>query len=163
MKKSIIALFLLLPAMQLCGQEIYNKHYTSAHAVINNPESPDHQVKLNHFYVTELNYLKSMAEKEMGTVTTTFLDTQAFYLTEFVGAFFKDLSQARLVSNDCQQKVVMAYVQSSLDNPLFKDADEEKTLSFMNDPQYLTPFSLNTDWEKAFNEAKKKTSRILKK
>lgn len=162
MKK--LLLISLLIASGMCGQaqEIYNRIYNSAIQVTNNPESPESEVKLNHFYVTALNYLKSESAKQMKEVTTTFLDTQAYYLSEFVTSFFNHLSQARQVSAESQQKVAITYINATLNTPLFKDKDTEKTHAFVNEKDCLTPFNLNTDWEKAYKKATKKAVKILK-
>ena len=41
------------------------------------------------------------------------------------------------------------YWKASAENPMFKDQDREKTDAYINAPDCITPFSLNTDWEKA--------------
>lgn len=162
MKKILLIALLLAGSMCIQAQEIYNKVYKTALETINNPESPESQVKLNHFYVTALNYLKSESNERMESVTTTFLDTQAYYLSEFVTSFFDHISQARQLSAESQQKVVMAYVNATLDTPLFKDKETEKIHSFISEKNSLTPFSLDTDWEKAYKKATKKAAKILK-
>ena len=162
MKKILFISLFIGNCMCSQAQEIYNRIYESAIQVTSNPESPESEVKLNHFYVTALNYLKSESSEQMKEVTTTFLDTQAYYLSEFVTSFFKDLSQARQMSAESQQKVVIAYINATLNTPLFKDKETEKTHAFVNEKESLTPFSLNTDWEKAYKKATKRAAKILK-
>lgn len=162
MKKICMAALFALATLQGQGQEVYNHLYESATQVMNNPEASESQTKINHFYVTALNYLKGTASAKMESVTTTFLDTQAYYLSEFVGSFFRNVSSAHKVSAECQHGVVMAYVNATLDNPLFNDPDKEKVHSFVGDNTYLTPFSIDTDWEKAYNAATKKADELLK-
>lgn len=162
MKKILLVAGFLLATLQGQSQEVYNHLYESAMQVVNNPEAPESQTKINHFYVTALNYLKAKSAEQMGSVTTTFLDTQAYYLSEFVGSFFRDLSASHKVSAECQHGVAMAYVNATLSCPLFNDADTEITHSFVNVPSYLTPFCLNTDWEKAYEKAQKESEKLLK-
>ena len=49
-------------------------------------------------------------------------------------------------------------MKASEENPLFGDNDEETTLSYVKSGEELTPFSLDTDWQKA-----KTTAEILLK
>ena len=163
MKKLLIAACLALGCMSGQAQEVFNRLYESASAVVNDPEATESKTKLNHFYMTALNYVKGTASERMETVTTTFLDTQAYYLSEFVGSFFKNLSLSHQVSAECQHGVVMAYINASLDNPLFGDKDTEKVHAFVNEKGCLTPFSLDTDWEKAYKTAIEKSNELLEK
>lgn len=162
MKRFVMLVVLSCCLMPGFSQEIFNRLYTSASEVLNNPESNEAKTKLNYFFLTELNYLRSTAEQRLPEVTTTFLDNQAYYLSEFVTSFFKDVSVAHRVSADCQHAVVLGYVNATIENPLFGDSDKEKVHSFLNDPQYPTPFSLDTDWEKAYKEAVKRSAELLK-
>ncbi len=145
------------------AQEVFNRLYESASAAINDPEASDSKTKLNHFYMTTLNYVKGKASERTEPVTTTFLDTQAYYLSEFIGSFFKNLSISHQVSAECQHSVIMAYVNASLDNPLFGDKDMDKVHAFVNEKGGLTPFSLDTNWEKAYQIASEKATELLSK
>lgn len=163
MKKLIIGACFVLVCLHANSQEVYNKLYNSATEVLNDPQAAEIKTKINYFYLTELNYLKAKAGAQMETVTTSFLDTQAYYLSEYVGAFFKDLSEAHRVSAECQKDITMAYINATLSNSLFEDSDTEKVHSFIGDQEYLTPFSLDTNWEKAYKEITEKAKEILKK
>lgn len=46
------------------------------------------------------------------------------------------------------------FMSASLCNPLFGDPDEETTHAYIKDGSELTPFSLDTDWQKAYYAAK---------
>ena len=161
MKKIMLMAVFLLATVQGFSQEVFNRMYASATAVLNDPASNEAKTKLNYFFLTELNYLRSTAEQRMPEVTTTFLDTHAYYLSEFVTSFFQQVSAAHRVSAECQHGVVMSYVNATIENPLFGDTDKEKVHSFLHDPQYPTPFSLDTDWEKAYREATQKAAVLL--
>ena len=45
-------------------------------------------------------------------------------------------------------------MDASKSNPLFNDPDAETTDAFMLDSNELTPFSLDTDWQKAYLAAR---------
>lgn len=164
MRKTLtVVLLAVAAATQSYGQEVYNRLYESASQVLNDPESPKSKTDVNHFYVTALNYLKGTASARMETVTTTFLDTQAYYLSEFVGSFFRNLSRAHQVSAECQHGVLMAYVDASVNNPLFGDTDTGKVQAFVGEAGCLTPFSLDTDWGKAYTQASQEVEELMKK
>ena len=48
----------------------------------------------------------------------------------------------------------MLFMDASISNPMFDDNDEETTMSYVKDGNELTPFSLNTDWQKAYAAVK---------
>ena len=43
---------------------------------------------------------------------------------------------------------------ASLKNSLFDDPDKELVNAYVDNPQYITPFSIDTDWEKALKAVK---------
>ena len=45
------------------------------------------------------------------------------------------------------------FMDASVSNPLFEDADEDNTMSYIIKGGELTPFCLNTDWQKAYAAA----------
>lgn len=131
------------------AQQLYNEVLKQAEAVVNNPKSDDVSLKINHFKSTALRYLKNTALKEMETVTEQFLDVQAYYLSDFIGKYIKDLVSMQSDTEKARKARIIDYVNASVNNPLFKDQDEETTGCFIEDKDGLTPFSLNTDWKKA--------------
>lgn len=150
MKKNIVlSLFLTLGACQMQAQEIYNEVLTKAEKVVNDPKADEVSIKVNHFKSTALRYTRSMALKNLPEVTTQFLDVQAYYLSDFLSRFFKDLAAVQDSDEKTRKERILLYVNASVGNPLFEDADTETAESFIDDKDNLTPFSLNTDWEKA--------------
>ena len=47
----------------------------------------------------------------------------------------------------------MMFTDASISNPMFEDTDQETTLAFIKDGGELTPFSIDTDWQKAYTAA----------
>ena len=43
-----------------------------------------------------------------------------------------------------------------------KDTDKERVLCYVNDKQTYTPFSLDTDWEKAYKQASENVKKVFK-
>lgn len=131
------------------AQELYNEVLKQAEAVVNNPKADEVSLKINHFKSTALRYLKNTALKKMETVTVQFLDTQAYYLSEFVGNYITELVRMRNDDEKTRKARILDYVNATVNNPLFEEADTEMTESFIVDKDGLTPFSINTNWERA--------------
>ncbi len=150
MKKLLTAALLLLGLGQSAtAQEVYNEVLAKAEAVVNDPKSDEVSLKIAHFKSTALRYLRTTALQKNEDVTTFFLDTQAYYMSDFLGRFFADLARHQNDSETDRKATVLRYVNASVGNPLFEDVDEETAEIFIEDKGNLTPFSLNTNWEKA--------------
>lgn len=153
-KKILSLLFLLLSASALQAQEVYNFVLESAQRIINNPASGDTQVSIAQFKNTALVYLKNQAFAQQKEVSEDFLNTQAYYMSEFVALFFSEVVEVQKKGKQVMENTILLFIEASLTHPLFPDTDEETTLCYVNDPASLTRFSLNTDWEKAYEAAK---------
>ena len=91
----------------------------------------------------------------MPKVTTQFLDTQAYWLSEFLTLFFDQIVKDKKNRDDEERKArILMFMEASLRNPLFHDKDEETTLSYIKEGSEITPFSLDTNWELAYQYAK---------
>ncbi|MCM1108137.1 MAG: hypothetical protein NC388_03650 [Clostridium sp.] len=133
----------------LQAQQLYNTVLQKAEQVVNDPRSDEVSVKINHFKSTALRYTKKMAFEQHKSVTTQFLDLQAYYLSDFLGRFFKELSQLQDNDEKTRKNCIWEYVNITVSNPLFEHVDKNVSESFLEDKNNLTPFNLNTDWEKA--------------
>ena len=91
-----------------------------------------------------------------------FYDSQAVNLASFITDFETAIIKARAISTEKRLEVLACYRDASLQNPLFGDDDKETTYVYVNDKQTYTPFSLDTDWEKAYDQATEKVKAILK-
>ncbi len=149
MNKIMLTVLLAAGIGQVQAQELYNEVLTKAEQVVNDPKADDVSVKVNHFKSTALRYLRHMAVKTTPDVNVKFLDEQAYYMSDFLGKFFKDLTEAQSKTEKARKECILMYVNASVGNPLFDTDDTETSESFIDDKDNLTPFSLNTDWKKA--------------
>lgn len=156
LKKIFTLLFVVFSTATLPAQEIYNFVLESAQRTINNCSSSEMQVSIAQFKNTALVYLKSQAFAHQEEVSEDFLNTQAYYMSEFVTLFLSEVVAVQKKGKKVKEKTMLLFMEASLANPLFPDRDEETTLSYVNDPMSLTRFSLNTDWERAYEVAKEK-------
>lgn len=154
----IIVNILLLLACSIYtakAQEVYNYVLNNATRTVNNPIANFTQTQLAQFKRTALVYLRDKARQESDTISSLFLDTQAYYLSEFVELYIEDVLKSRKMNNEERNKRILVFTDASISNPLFNDSDQDTTLSFIKSGgEEITPFSLDTDWEKAFYAAK---------
>ena len=82
------------------------------------------------------------------------LNEQSYAMYQFVNLFVKRLSES--TKNEAKEVVMTRFRNASINNPLFNDMDLDLVLSYYNNPEYLTRFSLDTDWVKALDEVRSK-------
>ena len=163
MKTIILTLALVAAAFTSANaQELFNKVHANATAVVNNAASNDQQIQINQFKITALNYIFNQVGKRKLQKDSYFYDSQAVNLASFITEFETNIIKARAISTEKRLEVIKCYRNASLQNPLFQDSDKETTMAYVNDKQTYTPFSLDTDWEKAYNQAEKEIKAIMK-
>lgn len=135
------------------AQSLYQTVYEKATAVVNNPASSDDAIQINQFKVTALNYMSTMVKKRGLQKDAYFYDSQAVNLSSFVTDFQANLEKARTLAPSKRTEILKIYTDASRFNPMFKDPDKEKVNCYVDDRNTLTPFCLDTDWEKAYEQA----------
>lgn len=94
--------------------------------------------------------------KDDNTFTEKQLGIQTYAMTEFVNLYFKRLSEAKN-STSKKEIAVARFKAASLNNALFGDTDYELCRAYVDNTNFLTPFSLDTDWVKALAEIRSKS------
>ncbi len=146
-----LSAFLMFAAIPVKAQDVYNFVLENATRIVNTPTSSFTQTRIAQFKRTVLVYMRGKAHEEHPDgVTHNFLNTQAYYLSEFVTLFFDELMKDKGRDEEARKKKILLFMDASISNPLFEDSDEETTYAYINEPEELTPFSLNTDWQKAY-------------
>ncbi len=155
MKKWIFILALLsTPALQ--AQEVFNTLLDKAWQVVNTKDANDYETKINYFYVTALNYMKGKMG-EADEIQYKILDDQAIAMQNYVTDFFKYMGAVK--DENERREIISLFIETSTGNPFFNDKDDETTKSFISDPNYITPFKLDTDWIKAYKEIREKIQK----
>ena len=163
MKKLLFTMLVLAAtATGMQAQSLYKTVYDRATAVINNPASSDEEIQINQFKVTALNYLSMMVQKRGLKKDTYFYDSQAVNLTSFVTDFLANLEKARAISPAKRTEIIKIYTDASKFNPMFKDPNKEDVNCYVDDKTTRTPFCLDTDWEKAYDQATTLAKAALK-
>lgn len=117
----------------------------SAIRIVNNPTSNFTATRVAQFKRTALVYMHTKAFEKSDSVKSTFLDTQAYCLSEFTTLFFNEILR---VQGAERKERIYTFMQASRENPMWNDPDRETADSYILANE-LTPFSLDTDWEKA--------------
>ena len=154
MKKILLTLLLAVFAFGVNAQEIYKIVYQSAEQVLNDPSASVTKAKIAQFKIHQLTYLRQKAFATMPEVTDRFLDVQAYYLSEFMTLYQTELVKSGKSSGEERSKLVMIFLDATVSNPLFGDTDEEVIYAYIKEGTELTPFSLDTDWQKALAAVK---------
>ena len=163
MKKIILSLLVLMASVaSIQAQDLFKTVRDNATKVVNNPSSSDEEIQINQFKVTALNYLAMMVQKRGLKKDTFFYDSQAVNMTSFITDFQVNLEKARAISPAKRMEIMKIYTDASKFNPLFKDTDKEKVNCYVDDKTTMTPFCLDTDWEKAYDQATTLTKAALK-
>jgi hypothetical protein len=103
-----------------------------------------------------------MVQKRGLKKDTYFYDSQAVNMTSFITDFQVNLEKARAISPAKRMEIMKIYTDASKFNPMFKDTDKERANAYVNDKSTMTPFCLDTDWEKAYDQATTLTKAALK-
>ena len=149
-----MTLLLGVLAMGANAQEIYKIVYKNAEQIVNDPNSGVTKARIAQFKVSQLTYLSQKAFETMPEVTDRFLDVQAYYLTEFMSLYQAELVKSSKDTPEERAKKVMIFLDATVSNPLFGDTDEETIYAYIKEGTELTPFSLDTDWQKALAAVK---------
>lgn len=143
------------------AQEVFNQVVNTAKLAIDDPQANGFILQVSQFKYTAMQYLCTTAIKRNGgSVGADLLDRQAAAMNEFVTQYFADLARAQKLPGEEQAQIMRRYWKASASCPMFPNVDKAEANAFVTDAQSLTPFSLNTDWEKALKAlAQEKTAR----
>ena len=132
------------------AQDVFNTVLKNAERIVSSPTSSFTNVRINQFKCTGLRYIRKKAPEIQDNVSADFLDIQAFYMTEFLALFFKEILKNKNLPEETRKKKILLFMDASCSNPLFNDKDEKTVKAYINADNEITPFSLDTDWQKAY-------------
>lgn len=151
--------FLVLMVLMTIGtaeaQRVYKQIYDAAYKVASDPNEDPTIRKVESFKVDAITYLNSrtlaqltddsaqLTDEQVAAINNR-LDSLAYYMYDYVNLFTKEYAKAK---NDKQRAKVMEYFRiASYNTPLYNDPDKELVLAYYYREDYLTRFSLDTDW-----------------
>ena len=155
MKKLLIILLILCAtATRMSAQDIYNevkRIEKQAETLANDTTKNINERKIACFKYDAIYYLIEHASQE-DRFTEYELGQQTDALIEFVNLYVKRLANAGKKDKDLLKA---KFRTASINNSLFNDLDKELVYSYVDNENFFTHFSLDTDWVRALEEVKK--------
>lgn len=153
MKKTMIALLMLcLTTLSANAQQVYKEVYRLSKKIADSTQLDIETRKIATFKVDALEYMAMKASEVMPDSSMNMLDRQAYALYDFIDTFTQRLAKATKTSQ--KDEVIAVYRNASINNPWFNDSDKDLVWSYYNNANYITQFSLDTNWEKADAQVK---------
>lgn len=151
MKRILFILILLCEwGISLSAQEVYQEIMRLSKKVAEDKSKDLETRKVATFKVDELKYMAMKTRELMPDSTVRVLDVQAYAMYDFVNLFLRRLGEAKKKS--AKEAVIARFRAASINNSRFNDMDRDLVLSYYDNSNYLTRFSLDTDWVKALAE-----------
>ena len=148
-----MALLLCMTSISANGQEVYQEILRLSKMAVSDPSKSTQVKKINLFKVDELNYMAMKTKEVMPDSAVTVLDYQAFALYEFINLYMDKMGKTDKKKE--KTTILNIFKSASINNPRFFDMDKPLVLSYYNNDNYLTQFSLDTDWVKALAEVRR--------
>ena len=157
MKKLFIILALVcMSVLSTSAQEIYDdvrRIEKEAKAFANDTKNNLEARKIATFKYDAIYYLIDKASQEP-LFSEYELGVQTNAMIEFVNLFVSKLST--LKKNKDKDMLKAVFRTATINNSLFNDVDKEVIYSYVDNENFITQFSLDTDWPKALAEVQSK-------
>lgn len=157
MKKLFIILALVcMSVLSTSAQEIYDevrRIEKEAKAFANDTKNNLEARKIATFKYDAIYYLIDKASQEP-LFSEYELGVQTNAMIEFVNLFVSKLSTLKKNKNKDMLKAM--FRTATINNSLFNDVDKEVIYSYVDNENFITQFSLDTDWPKALAEVQSK-------
>lgn len=157
MKKLFIILALVcMSVLSISAQEIYDevrRIEKEAKAFANDTKNNLEARKIATFKYDAIYYLIDKASQEP-LFSEYELGVQTNAMIEFVNLFVSKLST--LKKNKGKDMLKAVFRTATINNSLFNDVDKEVIYSYVDNENFITQFSLDTDWPKALAEVQSK-------
>lgn len=157
MKKLFIILALVcMSVLSTSAQEIYDevrRIEKEAKAFANDTKNDLEARKIATFKYDAIYYLIDKASQEP-LFSEYELGVQTNAMIEFVNLFVSKLST--LKKNKDKDMLKAVFRTATINNSLFNDVDKEVIYSYVDNENFITQFSLDTDWPKALAEVQSK-------
>lgn len=170
MKKTILIMALTcLISANLNAQEVFKEIFDSSNKALYDTREDVEVRKLALFKVDALTYLNTQILAEINDSTKKMeddeimklivrRDSQAYFMYDYINVFMKEYS--RMSKQKDKDRVMKIFRDASINNPLYNDPDRQFVLAYFNREDFITQFSLDTNWVKAYAEAKNRLKEM---
>lgn len=165
MKKILIAALMMLTGFSVQAQDVFKEIYDSSYKAATDPKEDVGVRKIASFKVDALTYINTKTLEQLSDTTRVISkeeiasiigrrDSLAYFMYDYVNLFAKEYQRAHK-SKD-KEAVLKKFRDVSINYPLYNDPDRELVLAYYNREDYLTQFSLDTNWIEANAAIRKK-------
>lgn len=155
----ILTFLVICSPVQLRAQTLYNAVIDRAKTAAASQASESEKIT-GRYKVNALNYIVAQCKAENKPADNRLLDTQAVSLESFISDYLSYTAEAAQISDAKRQEILRCYTSASFSHPLFPNASP---LAPGGGGGELLPFSLNTDWVAAYDQATTIAKQILRK
>lgn len=152
MKKIIMTLMLLCTVVvQASAQDIFTevKKIMDGYQKVKNDTTQNLEIrKIATFKWDAIYYMVYQSSDE----TESSLGTQVSSMIDFVNLYLKRLKDAK--TKQAKELVAAKFKNATIENARYNDQDKELIYAYVDNPNFLTQFSLDTDWVKALDDVK---------
>ena len=162
-KLLIIAVLFCMTATAAKAQDVFLELLKTSKEVADDKSKDLETRKIATFKYDELSYmamkvrddvLRDTTDLEFFNLTVKMLNEQSYAMHEFLTLYMKRLTSTKKKTE--RDIIITVFRDASINNPLFNDLDKELVLAYYNNDNYITQFSLDTDWIKALEAVKKR-------
>ena len=165
MKKILIAALMILTGIGAQAQDVFKEIYDLSYKVASDPKEDVGVRKIASFKVDALTYIntktleqltdttRELSKEEIGHISSR-RDSLAYFMYDYVNLFIKEYQRANKKKD--KDAVLKIFRDVSINHPLYNDPDRSLVLAYYNREDYLTQFSLDTDWIEANAAVRKK-------
>lgn len=148
------SLSLLLLALSCCtashAQNIFHSELSQATSIVQQRRGGFVVIRIAYFKQEALRYLQERSSHLDAPQSAIWLDDQAYHLSCFLYLYRQLLCQSEQSYSE-REWLLNTFRQATFDHPIFEDEKDTRSQQFVQDQtQHITPFSLDTDWKKAF-------------
>lgn len=155
MKQIILLLLASIVSISTQAQDIFHEVKTLQKTYQSFSEDTTQNIEKRKIAVFKADAIYYLTEKAAQTddFTEYQLGAQTDAMIEFVNLFVKRISSARKA--DDQQVIKAKFKAYTTSHSLFHDMEKEIAYAYVDNDNFLTQFSLDTDWVEALKEAQK--------
>jgi hypothetical protein len=159
----MMAVLFCMTTVTVKAQDVFYEILRTSKAVAEDKSKDIETRKIATFKYDELSYmamkvrddvLRDTTDLEFFNQTVKMLNEQSYAMHEFLTLYMKRLTSTKKKTE--RDIIITVFRDASINNPLFNDLDKELVLAYYNNDNYITQFSLDTDWIKALEAVKKR-------
>lgn len=164
MKKFLlIASLCLLTTVGAKAQDVFKELLNNAKSVAEDRSKDIETRKIATFKYDELTYMAMKVREEVLRDTTdleffgkmmTQMNEQSYAMHEFLQLFLTRMANTK--KKEERDVVMTLFRDASINHPMFNDMDKELVLAYYQNDNYLTQFSLDTNWVAALEAVRGK-------